>query len=47
MLNTLLDNRVNAQESGILNHLLYAIKEKKKKRKEKNEGRFSRVLVHY
>ena len=47
ILNTLLDNGVNAQEGGILNHLLHAIKEKHKK----NEiyvvaGMFRRVLVH-
>ena len=48
MLNTLLDNRVNAQGSGILNHMLYAIKEKEKKERKKNdEARFRRVLVHY
>ena len=35
MLNTLLDNRVDAEESGILNRLLHTIKEKKKKRKRK------------
>ena len=36
MLNPLLDNRVNAPESGVLNHLLHAIKEKEKK-KENNK----------
>ena len=34
----LLDNWVNAQESGILNHLLHAIKEKNKKIKEVDSG---------
>ena len=38
MLNTLLDNRVNAQESGILDHLLHAIKGKNKKIKEVYSG---------
>ena len=47
MLNPLLDKRVNAPESGILNHLLYAIKEKQKRRRKINEGRFRRVLVHF
>ena len=47
MLNTLLDNRVNAQESGIIDHLLHAIKEKKKKRRCIVARSFRRILVHY
>ena len=50
MLNALLDNRVNAQESGILNLLLHTIKEKMKKMEKMKcivAGRFRRVLVHY
>ena len=48
MLNTLLDDRVNAQESGILNHLLHAIEEKKKKERRCIVARsFRRVLVQY
>ena len=45
MLNPLLDNRVNAPESGILNHLLHAIKEKKMRFIVAD--RFRRFLVPY
>ena len=46
MLNPLLDNRVNAPESGILNHMLHAKKERKKKGNEVYMAdRFRRVLV--